>query len=708
MKNISAVFILLFIFSRISVNAQSDSLNRIISSAPHDSVRARLCNEYSARLSNSDNKSAMYYAQQAMNYSKKCGDKKAEALSNINLGYSVFYSGNSDSSITLNRIAIKIARAIGDSDLVAMGYNRIGFELRQQGDLAGALVNYNRALQSNKNESDIDEAGFTYLNIGLIYHDKLDYANALLNEEKGLELYKKAKDEMKEANALTRIGNVWLDKRDSVKALEYYKQGLELFQKNNHLRGVAICLNNMAMIYDGKGDHKKGLEYYFRALAIRQKIGDLNGTALVSNNIGAIYESMEMYDSALFYMQKSMDIAKEINYKDMLSTNYMTISSVLAKMGEYDKALDYFKMYHDMQDTLLGEKSREQLNTLNTQFETANKEKQIKELQTETQLKNTALDQQKKRNLFMIAALALLVLLVGAVWRNATRSRKANVILEKQKSEIAAQKKIVEEQHHDMRDSITYAKRIQSAILPSEEERKNIFPKSFVFYSPRDIVSGDFYWMSNCEGKKIIVVGDCTGHGVPGAFMSLIGNTLLNQIVNEKKITDPGKILDHLSDAVVALLKQKEQSQEKTDQFAVDNVRDGMDIALCVIDEKKKEISFSGANNPMLYISQGKLSELKGDRQPIGFYAAEKKPFRTQLVPMNEVEKFYLFSDGITDQFGGADGKKFRISRLKEKLISMNSTPMLQQGTELENSFDEWRGSIEQIDDVLVVGVELE
>ncbi|HTL83438.1 MAG TPA: tetratricopeptide repeat protein [Bacteroidia bacterium] len=689
-----------------SVSAQSDSLKNIIRHASHDSIRARLCNEYSAVLANSDVSAGIYFGNEALKYSKSCKNKNQEAFALINLGYSEFYSGNVDTALTLFLQSIVKAREAKDSSLVAMAFNRKGYLLRQKGELPAALADYNQALKSNKDEADTSEAAFSYLNIGLIYHDKKDYVNALKNEQIGLQLYRSINEEVKVANALARIGNIYLDEADSVTALDYYRQSYDLFKRNHHLRGMGIILNNMAMVYEGKGDFRKEVDMYLQALALRQQVGDKNGVSIIYNNVGGTYVRMNKFDSALYYLGMSMDIAKELNYKDILSLNYVSISATYEKMGDYDKALAYYKLYHQMYDTLNGDKNRAELNQLNTKYEAATREKQIQKLTLEGELKAEALDAEQKKFWLMIAAAVFLLLFVGVAWRSAVLTRRANVVLEQQKKEIASQKKIVEEQHHDILDSITYAQRIQRAVLPTHEDRLKLFPESFVFYRPRDIVSGDFWWMSNSGGRKLIAVGDCTGHGVPGAFMSLIGNTLMNEIVNEKKITDPGVILNQLSAGIGAALKQKE-AEDPENIFSIANVKDGMDIALCAVDHDSGMLFYAGANNPLLYTKGSQIFEVKGDRQPIGYFDADKKPFTVHSIPLKDIESFYIFSDGFADQFGGAQGKKFKQSRLKEELQRMCTMKCVEQEKRIAEIFDEWKGTLEQVDDVCVVGVRI-
>jgi serine phosphatase RsbU (regulator of sigma subunit) len=252
---------------------------------------------------------------------------------------------------------------------------------------------------------------------------------------------------------------------------------------------------------------------------------------------------------------------------------------------------------------------------------------------------------------------------------------------------------IIEEKNKHIIDSINYALRIQKAILPNDDEIKKALPESFILYKPKDVVSGDFYWFAERGNKKLIAAVDCTGHGVPGAFMSMIGSALLNEIVNNQKITDSDVILNKLREGIIKAMKQTGAEGEN---------KDGMDIALCVIDEDS--IQFSGANNPLWIISNGELIETKGDKQPIGIYS-NSVYFTKSMIQPQKGDCIYIFTDGYADQFGGESGKKFKYKNLKETLLSINKKPMEEQKQILDSMIEDWKGGFEQIDDILLIGI---
>jgi serine phosphatase RsbU (regulator of sigma subunit) len=260
------------------------------------------------------------------------------------------------------------------------------------------------------------------------------------------------------------------------------------------------------------------------------------------------------------------------------------------------------------------------------------------------------------------------------------------------------QREIIIKKNKEIMADIRYASRIQHAILPNLEFIQKNTKEYFILHQPKSHVSGDFYWMSNAGNKKIIAVGDCTGHGLSGALMHMLGSVYLNEIVSKNKFETASDILNQLRDHIMLSLNQTGESGE---------AQDGLDIALCVIDCDQKKLQFSGANNPLYIIRNKELIEIKGDRMPVGIHINFDKPFTNHLVDIESDDKIYLFSDGFADQFGGPNGKKFRYKQFKELLLDISDHPMSIQKEMLNNAHDKWRESLDQIDDILVFGIKI-
>lgn len=281
--------------------------------------------------------------------------------------------------------------------------------------------------------------------------------------------------------------------------------------------------------------------------------------------------------------------------------------------------------------------------------------------------------------------------------RKTAKLRKAKEILEKtvheRTKELVHQKEIVEEKNTEILDSINYARRIQSAILPPTKIVKEYLKNSFILYKPKDVVAGDFYWMEHTNGKVLFAAADCTGHGVPGAMVSVVCNNALNRSVREYGLTDPGEILGKTREIVIDEFDQSEE-----------DVKDGMDIALCSLEGNI--LKYSGAHNPLWIIRNGEIIETKADKEPIGKFD-KQSPYTTHTFELQKGDSVYIFSDGYPDQFGGERGKKYKSGNFKKLLLSIQEHSMERQRELLDEEFENWRGKIEQIDDVCVIGVRI-
>jgi serine phosphatase RsbU (regulator of sigma subunit) len=263
--------------------------------------------------------------------------------------------------------------------------------------------------------------------------------------------------------------------------------------------------------------------------------------------------------------------------------------------------------------------------------------------------------------------------------------------------QIEEQKEVLAEKNQEITDSINYAKRIQDALIPSEEEFNKHFKESFVLFKPKDIVSGDFYWISRKEGRTFYATADCTGHGVPGGFMTMLGISFLDQIINDSGILEPARILDTLRERLIHTLKQTGGTGEN---------KDGMDIVLCCIDEASKKLTYSAANNSLYIYRDQAFTEYKPDKQPCGFYH-DIKPFTQKEIDLKAGDLIYTFTDGFADQFGGPKGKKYKYKQLEQTIVDFRERPLPEQRNELSRSFENWKGNLEQIDDVCVIGVKI-
>ncbi len=295
---------------------------------------------------------------------------------------------------------------------------------------------------------------------------------------------------------------------------------------------------------------------------------------------------------------------------------------------------------------------------------------------------------QAHRNMYFVVTGLIIIIAIGAIRLLLMNKRTTKMLKE--------QNEIIEEKNKSITDSINYAKRLQNAILPSREIVTQILPEHFILYQPKDIVSGDFYWVSHHDTKFMIAAVDCTGHGVPGALLSIVGHNAINQTVNELGITQPAKVMESMNTLIKKILHQDKGS----------DIRDGMDMALCTFDKQTNTLEYAGANNPLYIVSDNKLTIVKASKLTVGSQEEDvTAPPQNHSMQLKKGDCMYIFSDGFADQFGGKDNKKFKTSRMQELLLSINNKTMPEQQMILSNSFASWKGGNEQVDDILLIGV---
>ena len=353
----------------------------------------------------------------------------------------------------------------------------------------------------------------------------------------------------------------------------------------------------------------------------------------------------------------------------------------------------YKSLLHSSKDTMMSLENSEQINALKEEFETEKKQQEIILLAKEAQIQNYENSRNKMRLGFIVVLVLLVITTTALIFNRFKIKRNANTVLEQQNEEISLQKK-------EITDSINYAKRIQESILPPDQYWQKLLPNSFILYEPKDIVSGDFYWIEKIENKVLFAAVDCTGHGVPGALMSVVGFNLLSAAVNEAHISNPAEILSYLDDGVTKTLRQSEGGG---------GVKDGMDLALCSFDSETLILEYAGAFNSLYHCRNGVLNETKADKSPIGINLDGIVDIYTpHTIQLEKGDSIYIFSDGYADQFGGEKNKKFKYSQFRQLLEKIHSSPVDLQKDKLKTAFDEWKGSYEQVDDVLVIGLNIE
>ena len=612
--------------------------------------------------------------------------------------------------------ALNLAEHLAYKKGISMCLNNIGTVFMKQGNYAKALKYYLKSLEIKEElleraerSENPDEIGrskngiaASLLNIGNVYYFQGNHQLAISYYQRSLKKFEVLKDKNRIATGLANIGIIYYQQENYDKALVNFEKSLKINEALGNRLGIANCLIWIGNIYVKQEKTDKAEDYYQQCLYEYEKLGNKQGIAMSLGNIGQFYGQIGNNKKAIEYLQKTLKIAKEIGSKDLIKDAYLYIAENYSEMGEhpstpllntpltllnrgdyFKKAYQYYQLYSQVKDTLLNEESSKQIAEMQTKYETEKKEKENQLLKKDKELQATRINRQNIIIFSIIGILFLVCVLAFLIYNRYRIKQKANILLAKKDKQIT--------------DSINYASLIQSSILPPGELIRNLLPEFFILFKPRDIVSGDFYWCSEKNGKVMLAVVDCTGHGVPGAFMSMIGNTLLNEIINEKRITKPSDILAELNTGIKKALHQNGQEAHSND---------GMDLAIVSIDREKRRIIFAGARRPLYIASNGALNEIKGNSHGIG--GGRKKiikNFTQHEYRLKKGDTFYLFSDGYVDQFGGEENRKFMTERFEKLLLDINHITMKEQFSILENSFEEWKGSGKQIDDVLVIGV---
>lgn len=589
-------------------------------------------------------------------------------------------------------LGIKEFQKAKDIKRIADSYNNLGLLYSDKGESALALSNFLKALTNREKINDLKGQAGTLGNIGLVYTqmkmDKLSYSFYRKSYLLGLSLNEKKIA----ANACINIANIFSEgtllSKDS--ALFYFAKAENIYNEINNLRGLAKVYNNKGILYVSLSEFSKALEQFELALPLKKQMIDSLGIASVYINMANALTGLKKYNLALMYTDSSKTIFKKLQVKDAIVVLITTYFNIYSEMKDVGRMVYYFKRHAAVKDSFLTSESTQQIAEMQAKFD-SDKQKSQLELQ-DAKLNQQKSEISKQKNItYSIIGIAVLVLLLAVVsYRSYKNSQKKNDLLTLQKAAISEQKK-------EIQDSINYAKNIQSAVLPDFSLSKNYFEEAFCLYMPKDVISGDFFWLSEKKDSIYIAAGDCTGHGVPGALMSILSIEKLNSAVLNSN-NSPSEILSSINMSIKNSLKQ---SQEGSDS------RDGLDIALIHYNKAENKMVYAGANRPCYLYREGILTEYSPTKTSIGGHTIDAFDFKNNELILQKNDTVYIFSDGYADQFGGEKGKKITTKTLKTVLTSIQSLPLNEQQEKLNQFYLNWKGNLEQIDDVLVIGLKV-
>lgn len=550
-----------------------------------------------------------------------------------------------------------------------------GFYYDYKGDKDQALTYYFQALKLHDEVGNRAEKASVYGNLGVLFTNQGDYREALDYLNKALYLKKKYAPDDLAVNYLN-LGVVYEGMGDLEKGFRYNQLALKTAEEVGDPLNIANACNNIGTYYYKKRRYREAIPYLSRAIILCDEIEDFPGKAWDMANLGNCYLELEKADSALILFHEARIIARDYNYPELSLNLAEKFYAYHLKQGNWQSAHNELLNVRAYEDTLSNIQDQKEGIRRKLAYDHQLEKTKIQVKQNEERRRSA------QTRYFILSILFLVLLAAFLIYRR-------YLITRKQKHLIEEQKVIVDKQNKEMLASIKYAKLLQDAILPDTEGLTSFWKDTFLFYLPKDVVAGDFYWFTQKNERNYVAVADCTGHGVPGAMVSVVCANALNLASEGER--EPGKILDLTRQHVV---EQFSGSQ---------NMQDGMDIALCAVDRNTDKLFFAGANNPCWVLRDGEFIILTGSKQPVGRYDHYNQ-FETKELQLKPGDWVYLFTDGFPDQFGGRDGKKLKSSGLKELILSLNGIEGKGQKERIDLFFQQWKGEEEQTDDLCMIG----
>ena len=622
------------------------------------------------------------------------------------LGYYYFQIERNDSiSEMYNLKCIDCYSKTTKKKKIAGAYTSLANNYSSEGKIKDAMKYYQSGLSLFEEIKDTFNIGLTYQNIGNLLRNQNDYSGAEKYFLKSIPLFHAIHERSNMASGYNFFGICLKNEKKLDSALLVYDKGIAIYDSLHDDFGKATILLNQGVVFQEKGDLDRALVNYKKCLAVFEKSDDKDAISFALNSIAIIYYKKGDYANAKKAGERELQLARDIKYPENIMNAAQILAQVYKGMGSYLDALEMQELYSKMNDSILNADTKRDAIEKDVKYQ---HEKEL--LNVEKEREKEALSAQKekeKRNIIIISisiGMIVLIFFLFFLYNRFRIIRKQKNIIEEQKDEVEIQKKeiehqkdLVEAKNHEIVDSILYARRLQEAILPAKNIFQQYLPDSFVYYKPKDIVSGDFYWVEKVKDKIIIAVADCTGHGVPGAMVSFVCVNALNRSVLEFGLTEPAAILDKVSELVIQAFSRSENE-----------VKDGMDISLCVLDAKTNMLNYAGAYNPLWILRSGtdEMHICPATRQAIG-NVQNFVPFVNNSFQLSKGDILYLFSDGYADQFGGIKGKKLKYSNFSRILIENASSEIHAQAERINKEFENWKGELEQVDDVCIIGIKI-
>lgn len=660
-------------------------------------------NDYSKALEN-------YEKSRSLGVASKNLEIQAQAY--MNMCRAMRYKGDIKEAIQYGKKGITLEEKATQGKGNGSSYNLMGNLYRGLGDFAQALKYFQKALTYSEKTKDEKEKGSSLLNYGLVYYELSDYDRANGYYLKSLASFKSVDFDRGSAIVLINLANIKQQLKEYDSALVYYNEGLNFIQKIKDVRSETGILNNIGIVYTRTGENKKALEYILKAYDLRIKQEDEVGQAVSLNLLGDVYINLKQYPKAIESCKKGYDLALKTGSLPEQRDNCACLFRVYKAQGNGISALLYHEKYIQLRDTLTNAEKAGEIARLDEQYKfkkemeadsIRNLEKdklqkaEIEKQKAISDSNEAQLNSKKLQQNYLYIGLAVVVVFSIIIFNRFKASQNQKKLIEIKERETHEQKLIIEEKQKEIVDSINYAKRIQYSLLAHDEMLKNNLKDFFVLFKPKDIVSGDFYWAtkkrseneSESAGHFYLAICDSTGHGVPGAFMSLLNISFLNEAINEKNISEPHLVLNHVRQRLIENME---------------GGKDGMDAQLIRL--SGTQLTYAASHNKPLLIRNNEITELPADKMPVGM-GEKNDSFTLYEFNLQKNDLLYFCTDGFADQFGGAKGKKFKSTNLQKVLLEISSDNLETQKSKLETAFTKWKGDLEQIDDVCIIGIKI-
>lgn len=738
---------LCFVSSSLYANTHRDSLIIELNSKT-DSLEIVQYQIKIAELFEYDNPdSARYFYEKAVRLSQLIKNDSLYITAYLSTGYMFEVIGRADTALIIYENLLESYKNTTEKKTLNPIYNALGNIYYYNGNFEEALKYYHSALKIAKEIKNELWQAYAYHNIGLVYSDLKENKTTIDYYNKALSIFLKYNDKNWLSTCYNSLGAYYME-LDSLEASEEnYRKGLAIYLELGDYVGISMLYDNLARIFIERNQNDSAFAYLQKALAIAKDLDDYYSLSSINHGLAKSAFNMHEYKSSIDYAKEGLKYARKSGWKSSELSLISILKSSYANLQEYKSAFMYADSLIILRNDLFNSEKTKAVQEIEGKYQSKQKQLLIENLEKEQALKNK--ENRQQRVLLIIAFIGAFVILMFSLFlfKTLIAKKKANIKLKEQQKEITeqneelnqlveetmAQKEEIEQQENILRlknhqleetqieigQSIEYAKRIQNSILPNLANIDQHLDSHFLIFRPKDNVSGDFYWWTQIENQIIVTVADCTGHGVPGAFMSMLGISFLREIILKEYITHPGVILRKLRKEIINALQQKGVAGEQ---------KDGMDMSLVSINKETLLMQYSGANNPIYIVRKEPIEEknnkikkleefnnessnlifheIKPDKMPIAIYDNLSR-FELHEIHLQKGDQIYLFSDGYADQFGGPKNKKFKYKTFKNTIIKNANLPMEEQKNILQNTFVEWIGANEQVDDILVLGIKI-